>query len=151
MPTPDPFLLTVPAVRCCVHVPLSAPAVPAKASVGVPDVAAAATVITDVAIFPSLVAVIVALPAPTAVTKPSGETEAIVESDVLQSNRRRSRSPEASLAVAESCMVAAELKVDVSDEITTEAIGRGKGGPVTLSLPTHEPMMQPAASDPMKP
>jgi hypothetical protein len=123
--------------------------VPAKASVGVP-VTTAATVITDVALFPSLVAVIVELPDPTAVTRPSGETMAIAASEVPHSKRRRIRSPEASLAVAVSCTVAVELKVTVSDEIATEAMGRDAGGPVTLSPPTHEPMKQPAASDPMK-
>jgi hypothetical protein len=108
-------------------------------------------VITDVALLPSLVAVIVELPALTAVTRPSGETIAIVESDVTHSKRRRNSPPEASLAVADSCTVDAELKVAVSDEIATEAIEGGAGGPVGLSLPTHEPMTQPAASDPTKP
>jgi hypothetical protein len=60
------------------------------------------TVIVDVPLFPSTVAVIVAAPAATPATIPEVETVAFAGSEVLQTKLRCSCSPEAALAVAES-------------------------------------------------
>jgi hypothetical protein len=134
-------------VRCCVHGGFArVPRGPEKASVETP--ATDTTIITATALFPSLVAVIVAFPIPTAATTPELETVALEESDVDHKKGRRSCWPDASWAVAVSWTVAVGAKVAVSTEMMTVAVGGG--GPITLSLPAQERMSQPRASDQMK-
>jgi hypothetical protein len=108
------------------------------------------TVTVDVPLFPSTVAVIVAVPGATPATIPEVETVAFAGSDVVQTKVRCSCSPEAALAVAKSCTVAAGTRVAVSDEIVTVAVVGG-GGPTMLSPPPpQEPISQPRVIDPIE-
>jgi hypothetical protein len=113
--------------------------VPAKVSIGVP-VTAAGTVITDVALFPSLVAVIVDFPDPTAVTIPvelTVDTEGAAE---LHTTARPVRvAPLESLSVAVNCVLLPTATVAVAGLTVTVATGAGAGTviedvPVCVSL-----------------
>jgi hypothetical protein len=99
--------------------------------------AGAVTVIAVVPVFVSLVAVIVALPAATAVTKPLALTEAMagLELDHV-TTRPVSTLPLASRVVAESCTVAPTTRLDDVGATVTDATGTGAGA---LTVIADEP------------
>jgi hypothetical protein len=94
-----------------------------------------------VALFPSVAAVIVAVPGATPTTIPEFETVAFAASDVLHEKVRGNGSPAAVLADAVSCSVAAGTKVAVSRETVTDATV-GAGGPTIPSPPPQDPISQ---------
>jgi hypothetical protein len=107
-------------------------------------------VTTDVALFPSTAAVIVADPGATPATIPVDETVALAGSKLVQVKTRCSSCPFRSFAVAESCTLSAGTTLAVRVEIVTTSVvgGGGGGGPVGLS--PQEPINQPSAIDPME-
>jgi hypothetical protein len=99
--------------------------------------AGAVTVIADVPVLVSLVAVIVALPAATAVTNPLELTEAMLEFELDQvTTRPVSTLLPASRMVAESCTVAPTSRLDDVGATVTDATGTGAGA---LTVITDEP------------
>ena len=85
----------------------------------------AVTVMAEVAVFPSLVAVIVALPIDTAVTSPFAFTVAAALSDAQVTRRLVSVAPAASLVTATSCSVLATTTLAEDGLTATEATGTG--------------------------
>ena len=108
------------------------------------------TVIAAVALLPSAVAVIVAVPRPTPTTVPEFETVAFAGSEVLHEKVRSRAEPEAVFAVAESWTVAAGTRVAVSREIVTDATV-GAGGSTTFLPSPHDPTSQAKAMIRMQP
>jgi hypothetical protein len=99
-----------------------------------------------VPLFPSLVAVIVALPAATPVTTPDDETVAIAgDDDDHVMARPASVSPLAPLAVAASVAFSPMPTLTVAGETVTLATGAGPDGP-PLS-PPHAPTHSRSQSD----
>ena len=91
------------------------------------------TVIADVPVLPSLEAVIVALPAATAETRPDAETVAMAALPEDQLMVRPVKTfPLASRVTAESCVVAPACKLAVAGDTATVATGIG-GGAVTVN------------------
>jgi hypothetical protein len=85
---------------------------------------AASTVMVAEAFLPSAVAVMVAVPAATAVTSPVPDTLALVVSELVQVTcRPLSALPEASRATAASCRVPPTWSVAVSGVTTSVAMG----------------------------
>jgi hypothetical protein len=103
------------------------------------------TVTVDVALFPSTLAVIVAVPGATPATLPVFETVAFATSELDQEKTRGNAVPARSNAVAESWMLDAGTSVAVGAEIAMRSVVGG-GGPVTLS--PHEPISQ---ANPIRP
>jgi hypothetical protein len=92
------------------------------------------TVIEDEADFPSLVAVIVAVPGATAVTTPEGETVAIPASSVVQSSALEvSDEPWASNVEAFSVAVVPTVRDSVAGVTLTVATGAGGIGEIVSS------------------
>ena len=106
---------------------------------------------------PSLVAVIVAVPAASPVTSPSGDTETLAESELVQSTSRSvSTWPFASSTVAASCRERPMSSVAVTGVTATDATGRGTTVKlavpripltvaITLAKPAAAPVTTPAA------
>jgi hypothetical protein len=108
---------------------------------------------TDVALFALprsafsvSVAETIAVPDPTAVTTPDGETFATEESDVVQPKVPVNGRPASSLAVAASWIVAAGDSVTLSTESVT--VGEVGGGGARILSPPHERISQPSVMDP---
>ena len=94
------------------------------------------TVTLAVPLRPSLVAVIVAVPAATPVTRPAPETVATWALSVVQVTvRPLSGWPAASLGVAVSCTVLPAATVAVAGATSTEATGAGAAVTVTCEVP----------------
>jgi hypothetical protein len=120
-----PFASRDVAVAC--DVPTAVIDVAASATVTVAT-GASDTVTDDVPVFPSLVAVIVALPGPTAVTEPTVSTAATAELLEVQVSCRPERIfPLASLVTAVSCCADAipRTRLAVAGLTVTEATGAG--------------------------
>ena len=89
---------------------------------------AGATVIVDVPVLPSLVAVTCTLPATSAVTRPDAETPAMLVLAELQvMTRPVSTLLLASRVTAESCWVAPICTLALDGETVTDATGAGAG------------------------
>jgi hypothetical protein len=92
--------------------------------------AVAVTVIVDVPVLPSLIAVTCTLPTTSAVTRPDAETPAILVLAELQvTTRPVSTLLFASRVIAESCWVAPTCRLALEGETVTEATGAGGGAP----------------------
>jgi len=92
------------------------------------------TVTAEVPVCPSLVAVIVALPAATAVTRPDVDTLAMLVLLELQLITRPVRTLLlASRVVAESCCVPPTMRFAVVGETETEATGTGAGAETVIA------------------
>lgn len=97
-------------------------------------------VIAAVEVLPSLVAVIVAAPAPMALTRPDVETMAIVVLLELQvMTRPVRRLLFASRVAAASCTVAPIWRLAAAGDTATDATGIGGGGGVGVTLAAAEP------------
>ena len=91
-----------------------------------------------VPLWPSLVAVIVAEPAATAVTTPLARTVATAGASLAHVTERPvSVSPRASLSVAVSCGVAPTVRLSLAGATVTEATGAGPAAAV-VPLATSE-------------
>ena len=91
------------------------------------------TVMVDVPVFPSLVAVMVAVPGPTPVTTPLLDTVAtVVELDDHATVRPESVAPLASRTVADSVTLPATARVAVAGDTATDATGTGVGDVTTI-------------------
>jgi hypothetical protein len=118
-----PLASSVVAVSCCV---LPTPRVAAAGVTVTLATGGGDTVMVEVPVFVSLVAVIVALPVATAVTSPLALTVALVASDVAHvTTRPVSVLPLASSVVAVSCCVAKMASVAVVGATVTLATGIG--------------------------
>jgi hypothetical protein len=105
------------------------------------------TVIDDVPLFPSLVAVMVAPPTETAVTSPALLTVAIaVLLDDHVTRRPVSRLPFASLVSADSCCVDPKITLAVAGLTVTEATGTGIT--VSVALPDFPSLVATIVVDP---
>src|SRR5687767_1296738 len=100
------------------------------------------TVMAALPLFPSLVAVIVADPSATAVTRPVALTVAAVSSLLVQlTTRPDSGAPFASRGVAVSCTVAPLATVASAGSIVTAATGTTSAGvPALISMPSAAPL-----------
>src|SRR5205823_5816968 len=100
----------------------------------------ATTLIAAEPVFPSLVAVIVAVPSATAVTKPVDVTDATVGAlDVQVTCRPRSTLPLASLRVATSCWLRPTTTVRLSGATATDATGAVDGAVVPVAILDRSP------------
>ena len=124
----------------CIVLPAETVAVAGATSTEATGAGAAVTVTCEVPLFPSLVAVTVALPTATPVTSPVADTVATWALSVVQVTvRPLSGSPPASWSAAESCTVAPTATLAGSGETATDATGITAGAAALISMPSAPP------------